>query len=88
MSISDDSEDLGFTFLKNKNGEVWISNHGKHITTLRGLAAIDFVTETDQGSFAEQQQLMARETGNYKRGNERLASQHPRNLRGAHETRD
>ena len=79
--IVDDTGDLGFTFRKNKNGEVWISHHGKHITTLRGTAAIDFVTEVDNGSFDDQQQLMARETGNYKHGNERLASQHPRNQR-------
>jgi hypothetical protein len=75
----DNSGDLGFTFRKNKNGEVWISHHGKYITTLRGNAAVDFIVETDNGTFEDQKQLMARETGNYKHGNERLASQHPRN---------
>ena len=32
-------------------------------------------------SDAEQQQLVARLTGNYKRGNERTAAQHQRNRR-------
>ena len=77
----DDTGDLGFTLRKNKNGEVWISHNGKHITTLRGTAAIHFMTEMDSRSFDDQQQLMARETGNYKHGNERLALQHPRNHR-------
>jgi hypothetical protein len=78
---ADENGDLGFAFRKLKNGEVHISHHGKHITTLRASSAIDFISETDDASFEEQQQLMARETGNYKRGNERLASQHPRNKR-------
>jgi hypothetical protein len=81
MAGAEDSGDLGFAFRKMKNGDVWITHHGKHITTLRGTAAIDFITEADDGSFDDQQQLMARETGNYKRGNERLASQHLRNQR-------
>ena len=77
----DNGSDLGFTCRLNKSGEVWVSHHGRHITTLRGGAAIDFMTEIDRASFADRQQLMARLTGNYKRGNERLASQHPRNRR-------
>jgi hypothetical protein len=81
MAGANDSTDLGFTFRTLKSGEVHINHHGKHITTLRGRAAIDFISETDHGSFEDQQQLMARETGNYKHGNERLASLHPRNQR-------
>jgi hypothetical protein len=46
---------------------------------LRGAAARDFLAEIDSVSFAQQQQLMARLTGNYKRGNERRAASHPRN---------
>jgi hypothetical protein len=80
-STVENEDDLGFAFRKLKNGEVHISHRGKHVTTLRGHAAIDFVMEIENASFDEQQQLMARETGNYKRGNERLASQHPRNHR-------
>ena len=76
-----EGDDLGFSFRHNKNGEVWISHHGRQVTTLRGAAAVEFLTEADDASQAEQQQLMARITGNYKRGNERLAAQHPRNRR-------
>lgn len=60
-----------------RGGEVRISHHGRHATTLRGRAAADFLDEVDRG--ADPQQLMARVTGNYRRGNERTARSHPRN---------
>ena len=44
--------------------------------------AAAFLDELAEGSEADGQQLMARLTGNYKRGNERQAQGHPRN-RGA-----
>ncbi|MFO1341667.1 MAG: hypothetical protein U1F05_00780 [Burkholderiales bacterium] len=80
MSVTNAAgDDLGFTFKHNKNGEVWVAHHGRQVTTLRGAAAADFLAEIDDAGLVEQQQLMARITGNYKRGNERLASNHPRN---------
>ncbi len=69
------------SFRANKRGEVFVSYHGRVITTLRGAAAADFVAQIDGASDEEQQQLMARVTGNFKRGNERLAGDHPRNQR-------
>jgi hypothetical protein len=48
---------------------------------LRGADAIDFIAEVESSDSAGAQQLMARVTGNYKHGNERLASTHPRNRR-------
>ena len=80
MTPSDET-DLGFTFRRRKSGEVEILRGGRVVTTLRGEAAIDFVAEIDPADEAGAQQLMARVTGNYKRGNERLASAHPRNRR-------
>jgi len=44
-----------------------------------GSAARDFLARVDGLSAADRQQLMARLTGNYKRGNERHAGRHPRN---------
>jgi len=75
------STDLGFTFRSKKNGEVKISHNCQPATTLRGDAAVDFLDEMDDCEFEDQQQVMARVTGNYKRGNERLAKNHPRNRR-------
>ena len=76
-----EQEDLGFTYRVRKNREVEVLHHGKLAATLRGSDAADFMSEVEAGGFADAQQLMARVTGNYKRGNERLAASHPRNKR-------
>lgn len=71
------SEDLGFSYRKLKDGAVQITHRGTLASTLRGDDAVEFLDAIADGDDA--QQLMARITGNYKRGNERLAKQHPRN---------
>ena len=73
-------EDLGFRFQESKGSYV-IRHQGRVATTLRGRKAEEFSLDVAELSFAEQQQLMARLTGNYKRGNERTARSHPRNRR-------
>jgi len=75
------SQDLGFSYRARRNGELEILHHGRLASTLRGNDADDFLAEVETADEADAQQLMARITGNYKRGNERLASQHPRNRR-------
>lgn len=74
-------DDLGFRVQQRKSGEVCILHRGRVAATLRGAEAAAFLDEVAAGSHADGQQLMARLTGNYKRGNERLASEHPRNRR-------
>ncbi|HRJ79874.1 MAG TPA: hypothetical protein PLF37_15350 [Planctomycetota bacterium] len=75
------STDLGFAYRQRKGGEVEVFHHGCLASTLRGVDALDFLAEIRSTDSAEAQQLMARLTGNYKRGNERLARSHPRNRR-------
>ena len=75
------SEDLGFTWRQRKNGDVEILHRGRLASTLRGNDAADFLAEADRIELIELQPLMARLTGNYKHGNERQASGHPRNKR-------
>ncbi|MGB9359850.1 MAG: hypothetical protein WCC01_14980 [Acidimicrobiia bacterium] len=58
----------GFSFKRRKNGDVVIEHNGRLTTTLRGLRAERFLTDVQT---KDPQQLMARVTGNYKRGNER-----------------
>jgi hypothetical protein len=58
----------GFEFTVN-GSRVDIRHHGRHATTLRGAAALKFLTDIER---ADPQQVMARITGNYKRGNERF----------------
>ena len=75
------SADLGFTFRQRKDGEVQVLHRGRLASTLRGADALDFLSAVHAGTPSDAQQLMARVTGNYKRGNERLAAEHPRNRR-------
>ena len=56
--------------------EVVISHHGREAAVLRGEKARKFVQEAET---SDAQLLMARLTGNYKRGNERTGKSHPRN---------
>ena len=67
----------GFSY-EVRGADVVVSHHGKHASTLRGMAAAHFLRDVENG---DPQQLMARVTGNYKRGNERTAPRHPRNRR-------
>jgi len=67
-----------FSHRLRKNGEVELWHHGRLASTLRGRDASDFLARAVSLDSAGLQQLMARLTGNYKRGNERAAARHPR----------
>lgn len=67
-----------FSYAVRRTGDVEIRRDGRVVTILRGDAAIDFTTTVKRPG-CDEQQLMARVTGNYRRGNERLAKRHPRN---------
>ncbi|UNS97145.1 hypothetical protein MMF93_11955 [Streptomyces tubbatahanensis] len=67
----------GFAY-EQRGADVVITHHGRPVTTLRGARAERFLAEVRAG---DEQLVMARWTGNYKRGNERAARAHPRNRR-------
>ncbi|RCU45766.1 hypothetical protein DU002_14320 [Corallincola holothuriorum] len=58
-----------------------IYHRRKFATRFTGAKAVKLQSQLETISFAEQQQLMARLTGNYKRGSERVAKTHGRNCR-------
>lgn len=68
----------GFTHDEQSDGTVRITHHGRAATVLRGERAARFLAEVAAG---DPQLVMARWTGNYRRGNERTAREHPRNRR-------
>jgi c-di-AMP phosphodiesterase-like protein len=78
-----EGDNLGFRFRKSKSGDVTVTRNDKTVATLRASDAADFLGEAEGADSFSQQQLMARVTGNYKRGNEKLASLHPRNRKSA-----
>lgn len=79
--MADDDGDLGFTFRTRKDGAVEVRHFGALAATLRNKAADRFNQDVESMTAAQQQQLMARVTGNYKRGSESRAASHPRNQR-------
>ena len=79
--MSKEHENFGFTYRRLRSGEVEILHLARRASMLRGRDALDFLSEVESSSTSGMQQLMARITGNYKHGNEREASQHPRNRR-------
>jgi hypothetical protein len=60
-----------FSFRATKAGEVHISWQGKPVTTLGRGSADRFLARAERLDNHGLQQLMARATGNFKRGNER-----------------
>jgi hypothetical protein len=76
-----ESRNLGFSYRKRKNGDVEVLHHGRLASTLRGADASAFLADAPDPTSPDAQELMARLTGNYKRGNERLAAHHHRNRR-------
>ena len=70
-----------FTFVVRKDDEVELLHHGRRVGTLRGVEAARFLARARTSDALELQRLMARVTGNYRRGNERDAGAHARNRR-------
>jgi hypothetical protein len=64
-----------FSYRATKSGTVLISWQGRLVTTLNGKAAERFLTQIAGLDDRSAQLVMAKATGNFKRGNERLAQQ-------------
>ncbi|MGH3759752.1 hypothetical protein [Actinophytocola sp.] len=67
MGLTEDPFDWRTT----KDGQVLVSRGGRVVTTVRGAAAARLLARLTGSSDDEAQQVLARVTGNYKRGNER-----------------
>jgi hypothetical protein len=62
-----------FTYRLTKAGEVIVSRGGRVVLTLGGPRAARLRERLGEGEDSDQQ-LLARATGNYRRGNERLSA--------------
>ncbi|MDM5155667.1 hypothetical protein QUF88_18290 [Bacillus sp. DX1.1] len=63
-----------FSYRITKNNTVFIDYCGKQVTTLKGKEAEKFLVKINQANSEKEIQLiMAKVTGNFKRGNERSA---------------
>jgi hypothetical protein len=63
-----------FSWLSRADGAIVIRYHDAPVTLLRGKAAEKFAFRMSSADGAAAQQLMARATGNFKRGSERRGS--------------
>ena len=64
-----------FDYRITKDGKVFISWNNRPVVTLAGPKAASFVEQIDGLDEADAQLLLARVTGNFRRGNEHLAKQ-------------
>jgi hypothetical protein len=62
---------MTFAWQATKDGRVRLSWRGRVVTTLTGAPAARFLREIEGADEDAAQLLMARATGNFKRGNER-----------------
>lgn len=73
MSKPDPLADEPFSYRTRADGSIEISHRSRPVTILRDAAAERFAARLRGADAAAAQQLMARATGNFKRGNERDA---------------
>jgi len=71
VKASDPLEGEPFSYLSRADGSIVIRYRTAPVTLLRGKAAARCTTRMADAEPAAAQQLMARATGNFKRGNER-----------------
>lgn len=62
-----------FTYRANKDGKVFISYQGKQVTILKGKPAEKFLKKINEANHLDEQLIMAKATGNFKRGNEKMS---------------
>jgi len=66
------TEDV-FAYKSTKDQKVFIAWHGKHVTTLSGEKAKRFLAGMEDAGGQEAQLLMAKATGHFKHGNEKMS---------------
>ena len=60
-----------FSWRSTKSGELWVSRGGRVVQTLGGASAGRLLKALQAADERQEQLLLAKSTGNYKRGNER-----------------
>jgi hypothetical protein len=68
-------DDEVFTYQEGKDNKVFIFWHGKQVKILKGKAAQKFMATIAGLEHKDAQLVMAKATGNFKRGNERSGKQ-------------
>ncbi len=61
-----------FTYMVAKDNKVFISWHGKQVVTLSGTKGEEFIAAIDGANDKQAQLIMAKATGHFKHGNEKM----------------
>ena len=72
MSVRWFDPDEVFTYRITKDRKVFISWRGKHVTTLSGRKAEGFISDISDAEGSDAQLIMAKATGHFKHGNEKM----------------
>lgn len=79
MGLNELVNNQTFSWKKGKNNKLFIYFNGKEVMVLKEQKAQKLLEELIDSSEEEEQYLLARITGNFKRGNEKLAKFNPKN---------
>lgn len=71
MSLDNLEEEQPFSYIEGKQDLVQIAFHGRVVTTLKGKDAVKFLNRVVGADVRTAQLVMAKVTGNFKRGNEK-----------------
>jgi len=74
MTDANSLDELPFSFRETKSGLVHIAYQGRQVRTLSGKAAQRFLSNVEGADDRTVQLVMAKATGNFKRGNEKQAT--------------
>lgn len=74
MGIEKLIADQVFTYQENKDAKIMIFYYNKQVMIVQGEKAKKLALKLAKASLDEQQLILAKATGNFKRGNERLFS--------------
>ena len=80
MSLNDLLSDKPFSYRAVKSGLVQISYKGKLVTTLSGRNSLRFLSKVGSADSESAQLTMAKATGHFKHGTERVSKDHNREL--------
>jgi hypothetical protein len=78
MSLNDLLSDEPFSYRATKSGLVQISYKGKVVTTLSGRSASQFLAKVSSANTEAVQLVMAKVTGHFKHGSERVSKNRSR----------
>ena len=73
MSLDELIADEPFDYRTTKNGLVYISYKGRTVTTLRGRESSRFLSKVESRDSRDLQLAMAKATGHFKHGSERVS---------------